>query len=252
GGAIFVRQGATVTITGGGISGGTATGGTGSGGGGANGQGIGTGLFLAGSATVTVTSGTVTIADTIGGGTNDQIDGGFTKSGSGELALSGVNSYTGATTVNAGTLSLGVSGALSTKTNLVLNGGTLGLTNGTVNTTVSTLDVDAASVINFNTPTATTTLAFGNSSAVAWGGMLTVNGWNGSLTGGGMSQLRVGTDATGLTATQLGQITFAGFGSGAVMLASGELVPVPEPATMFGLAAAGLGAVGWVRRLRRK
>jgi autotransporter-associated beta strand protein len=108
GGAVFVRQGATVTIEGGSISGGGAFGGndgTGTDGGTRKGQGIGTGIFLAGSATYNVTAGkTVSISDTIGGGVDAQITGGFTKGGSGTLALSGANSYVGGTTVAAGTL----------------------------------------------------------------------------------------------------------------------------------------------------
>jgi autotransporter-associated beta strand protein len=64
-------------------------------------------MFLAGSANYTVSSNnTVTLADSIGGGTDPQITGGFTKSGGGNLILSGQNSYTGGTTVTAGRLSV--------------------------------------------------------------------------------------------------------------------------------------------------
>lgn len=54
---------------------------------------------------------------------------------------------------------------------------------------------------------------------------LTVKGWTGTPGGSGTGgQLFIGSDATGLTATQLGQIEFEGF-SGAIMLSSGEVVP---------------------------
>ena len=78
GGAIFVRQGATLTLTDGGISGGSVVAGAA----GATpspalfgslptaGQAIGSGVFIAGSASYSVSNGsTVTIADSLGGGT---------------------------------------------------------------------------------------------------------------------------------------------------------------------------------------
>nr|WP_254200430.1 autotransporter outer membrane beta-barrel domain-containing protein [Lysobacter sp. MMG2] len=52
--------------------------------------------------------------------------GGLTKGGAGTLALMAVNTYAGPTAINAGTLQLGVDGALPTGTALVVNsGGTL-------------------------------------------------------------------------------------------------------------------------------
>jgi hypothetical protein len=54
---------------------------------------------------------------------------------------------------------------------------------------------------------------------------LTVKGWTGIPGNSGTNgQLFVGSDASGLTATQLGQIEFDGF-TGAIMLSSGEVVP---------------------------
>ena len=52
---------------------------------------------------------------------------GLTKTTGDEVVLSGMNTYTGATVVNAGRLVLGVSSALSGSTSLTVNGGELAL-----------------------------------------------------------------------------------------------------------------------------
>lgn len=70
-------------------------------------------MFLAGSATYEVDSGSITLSDTIGGGTDAQITGGFTKTGAGTLTLSGVNTNTGNTTISGGTLALSGSGSIN-------------------------------------------------------------------------------------------------------------------------------------------
>ena len=89
-----------------------------------------------------------------------------------------------------------------------------------------------------------------------------LQGLNGTATtGGGLEQILFGTNTTGLTLTQLGQIQFvnpAGFNPGTygAVFASdltGEIVPfltpVPEPST-WAAAALALGAIGWTQ-LRR-
>ena len=53
--------------------------------------------------------------------------GGVIKTGSGNLMLSGANTYTGPTTINAGTLQLGAANAISTTGKLIVASGTLDL-----------------------------------------------------------------------------------------------------------------------------
>ena len=50
-------------------------------------------------------------------------DGGLTKNGAGTLTLSAANTYTGSTTINAGTLALGSTGAIANSRNIAVAGG---------------------------------------------------------------------------------------------------------------------------------
>lgn len=133
GGAIFVRQGATLTIQDGALTGGIVAGGSGF----QNGQAIGSGIFLAGSVNNSVSNGnTVTIADTLGGGIDAQITGGLTKSGLGTLVLTGNNSFTGGTTLAGGTLSVASNSHLGdASSSLTFNGGMLQVTGTTFTST---------------------------------------------------------------------------------------------------------------------
>ena len=72
-------------------------------------------------------------------------------------------------------------------------------------------------------------LSFANSSGETWAGgaTLVVSNWNGNPSGGGVEQLKFGTDQSGLTAAQLNQIRF-GIGTNlysAKILNTGEVVP---------------------------
>ena len=219
------------------------------------------------------------------------VDGAGTK-----LAVSVASTYNGPTTIqNGSTLEVSSGGSLVNTTAIAVNsGGTLLLsgtggtdtklnTASTLNlnsgsTTVAALDLSgltssldqtlgvltlsADSIIDFGLLAAGNTLRFASSSAANWGAF-TLNIWNWSgntVTGGGLDRLYFGTNASGLTPSQLSQINFYSDGganklsiTGAFsangFVGAGEIVPVPEPS---GVAAAMglLGLAGW--RERRK
>jgi hypothetical protein len=78
-------------------------------------------------------------------------------------------------------------------------------------------------------PNGSATLRLANSSAQPWASsaILYVTNWHGSASGGGVTQLRFGSNSSGLTAPQLAQIRFNISGSlqPAKILATGEVVP---------------------------
>ncbi len=89
--------------------------------------------------------------------------------------------------------------------------------------------------------------AFSDSSDRDWGAnTLTIEGFV-----IGVSTLRFGADANGLTADQLGLIRFAGFGDAAGQIdADGFVTPIPEPASLV-LLAAGVGLLVGRGRVHR-
>jgi len=115
GGDVFVQQGGSLTIAGGSLTGGTVAGGAGSGGGG-SGAAFGDGIFVQGTDTLTfapASGQTLSIGDVIADGAGSGITGaaGVTLNGAGTVVLSATNTYTGGTTLKAGTLSLQMPGA---------------------------------------------------------------------------------------------------------------------------------------------
>jgi autotransporter-associated beta strand protein len=162
-----------------------------------------------------------------------------TKSGAGSLTLSGVNTYTGTTTISGGTVVIGVNNALPVGPSV----GTVRFATGTptlttVNFSIGTttaaansagvLDIDVNTTINLGT---TNTLYFKASGGQTWDATtITINNWTGSQGGPSTGpRIFVGSDATGLTAAQLLKITFTGFPAGAKLLSTGELVPGAPP-----------------------
>jgi hypothetical protein len=171
----------------------------------------------------------------------------ITKIGAGILEYSGTaKTYTGTTKINAGTLRLAAANQIADGSRLLLNGGTFsnGATTGFTET-LGQLELTENSTIALGT--GASTLTFAASDLVPWtaGKTLTITGWNGSCNG----RIFVGTANTHLTATQLAQINFSGYGTGASLSATGELLPaiynnVIVTSTLGTATAAGYATLG--------
>jgi len=120
----------------------------------------------------------------------------LTKRGATTWALAGANTYTGTTTVEEGTLLLRNGALAGQRTALVLAGGTLENAAG------------AANALGTLVTTGNSTLAVGDGASLSFQNSAALAGdWSGTLTIAGRLidgvTLRVGTDASGLDASQL-------------------------------------------------
>jgi len=211
--------------------------------------------------------------------TTGVVSGEFTlaKAGAGTLTMNGnsANTFTGNTTVSAGTLAANADGALGATAKVTINaGGTVllgstggdnrigntaevALAGGTFNTggyteTVGKMTLSADSTFDFGTGTSHFTYdgisSFGSST-------LTILNWTGLNWGsGGTDQLLFSNSSfTAGSITSQVQFNIGGTLYNSIFLSAGantlELVPVPEPATIFGASALVL-VIGWRERKR--
>lgn len=254
------------------------------------------GLYLSSNVNITNANatGVITISAPMVG------PGGITIGGIGTTFLTGDNTFYGATIINSGatlsvggahslggggtgpTTGLGTSGiTVNAGGTLIFNGVTtdrikndapITLSGGTLNTGglseytagsvlpgMGALTLTSASAIDLGT--GASIIAFADSSGI-WAGALKILNWSGSSSGNGIDQIYFGTNTSGLTPTQLSQISFysdatgtnfLGFGSWA-QDGDGEIVPlapIPEPATWIG-GMLTLAAIGFRQRRRFK
>jgi autotransporter-associated beta strand protein len=174
--------------------------------------------------------------------------GSLEKSGAGRLILSAINTYTGPTTVSLGVLQLNQAGAISNSSSVIMNGGTLDFGGLNQLMTGSTLGLATNSILDFGA--GATSVAFAKSSGQTWNGVLDLLNWNSV-----MDQLRIGTDASGLTSTQLDDIEFNGNAATlgtAGLDPNGYIVAVPEPSVSALGLLGGLGCLGLMWKARRR
>jgi autotransporter-associated beta strand protein len=244
----------------------------------------------AGKLTVGTTSGSTSFAGAISG-----TNGGLTKTGTSTQTLTGLgNSYTGPTLVKGGTLA--ISGRLTgTASVQVENGGALqfsgtqtdrindlatvalnnlgtlafeGTVNGGLSESVSTLSLNGSATLDFGTGTNGNTLLFAPAVTFANGSSLAIWNWSGGpyllgqndsgSLGDAQDRLLFAGGSSGLSAAQLGQISFFS-DAGTTLLGTAqevsfggnfEIVPVPEPSSAALLGAVGLVAFAHSRKRR--
>ncbi len=156
----------------------------------------------------------------------------LTKVGTGTLTLGAAATYTGGTTISGGTLQLGIANAIPSSGTVTFAGGNLssGATTG-YSDNLGTAALTSSATLALGT--GSHQLKFGDSHSIAWtsGKTLTITGWTGvGGASGTAGQVFFGTSSSGLTTSQLAQISFTGYPGTPIQLSTGEVVPPAGPA----------------------
>jgi autotransporter-associated beta strand protein len=161
----------------------------------------------AGGGTFNTNAGTaLTLTNAVSG------SGGLTKAGGGTLTLLAASTYSGGTTVNAGTLQLGPGGSLAAGSALAINGGTFNL-NGN-NQTVGTISGSGGGIVLGN---GTLTMGDGSNTTLA----AVISGTGGVIKqGGGILNLTGANTYTGPTSVMAGTLAVNGSLAGNVTVGS--------------------------------
>lgn len=159
------------------------------------------------------------------------------------VILGAANTYTGTTTVNAGTLQIAATNAIPSGSNVVLNGGTLSSGASTSSAgfadAMGTLQLSASTALTLGT--GSYALKFTGATSWTAGQTLAITGWSGTAgtSNSGGNQIFIGTSNT-LSSAQLAEITVNG--GAAWQLCTGEIVKAGTAPTVS-VAANPSGAV---------
>lgn len=141
------------------------------------------------------------------------------------------NNFTGNTIVKSGSLFINPTGNATYNSKLVLDGGILSTQGISANVdfvSSNVMSIASSSIISLR-DNFIHSLRFANSSSEVWNGNISITGWSGEPgaagSGGTLGRIYFGNNNTSLTAQQLNLINFEGYGAGAELTSSGELVP---------------------------
>jgi hypothetical protein len=249
GGDVFVEQGGTLVIQAGSLGAGTVTGGL-NGAGAASGSAFGSGLFIQGTQSVTFAPGsgqTLTIAGVIAdqtgsGGTGSNAGtGSVIMSGAGTLTLTAANTFTGATTIESGTVQLGNAGSTGSITGAVtISAGAVLAVDETGTVTLGHAITGAGGLLQSASGTTMLTAADSFTGGLSIKGGVLLLGTGGSLSNTGSVVITSGTFALNGNNETIGDLSGTG---GTVSLGSGSLTVGTANSTTLSAVISGTGAL---------